>query len=261
MSSKQFSNIMTGNKDVDLKILSGLEDKDLLNFCLLANENRNINKLCNDYTFWRNRFIEKYNPSLQWIQKQNIKNWKRMYLKLSYYLNKTKEETSQIDDKNLMNWVLYCASKDGEYNIIDFLISKGVTDWVLGLRGAIESNNDYLIDFYHENDFGKYEYYSLLHFAVREGNKKLVDYYIGKGANNYNWAAYGAIEKNNLDMLKYVYDKMIGGIKNLPSEMLDDEISTNFKKYGMNQIVKFYIEERTRRYEEIKKQLRKRTKK
>lgn len=36
----QISKAMTGVKDVDLKILAGLEDRDLLNFCLLESKNK-----------------------------------------------------------------------------------------------------------------------------------------------------------------------------------------------------------------------------
>jgi len=41
--------MLTGNKDVDRKILNELEDKDLVNVC---QTNKQANLLCNDQVFW-----------------------------------------------------------------------------------------------------------------------------------------------------------------------------------------------------------------
>jgi len=50
--------MLTGNKDVDRKILNKLEDKDLVNVC---QANKQANSLCNDQVFWMNRVFNKFN--------------------------------------------------------------------------------------------------------------------------------------------------------------------------------------------------------
>ena len=62
----------TGIKDVDMIILSNLDDRDLLTKCTL---NKYVNKLCNDENFWRNRFLAKYG-----VLPQIDTSWKRYYL-------------------------------------------------------------------------------------------------------------------------------------------------------------------------------------
>ena len=47
--------MLTGQRDTDLLILDKLDDKDLLNVCLVNKEAR---KLCSYEPFWINRFIK-----------------------------------------------------------------------------------------------------------------------------------------------------------------------------------------------------------
>ena len=49
--------MLTGNKDVDRKILNELEDKDLVNVC---QANKQANSLCNDQVFWMNRVFDRF---------------------------------------------------------------------------------------------------------------------------------------------------------------------------------------------------------
>ena len=256
----QISKAMTGVRDVDLKILAGLEDRDLLNFCLLESKNKNIYKLCNEFEFWRARFIQRYNPPLEWVRKQVKVNWKRMYIKLTYYLNKVREERDGFGFENEMNEVLYYASKDGDFNVIDFLISIGANNWLSGLEGAIESHNEYLIEFYHEKDFSLFQYNLLLLASVEANNKKLVDYYIQRGATNYRAAENIAIENNDFEMLKFLYDRMLGGIQNLPQDIFEENMREAFKKYKSadNKIVEYYVREKIRKEKEDRRMLKKR---
>ncbi len=49
--------MLTGNKDVDRKILNELEDKDLVSLCQI---NKQANSLCNDQVFWMNRVFLRF---------------------------------------------------------------------------------------------------------------------------------------------------------------------------------------------------------
>ena len=96
---------LSGIRDVDLKILMELEDRDLFNYCIA---NKAINNLCKNENFWRNRFIKKY--GLKAAQyKDGDKTWKQYYLKVTADIDmsspweffNTIEWT--IDDKNIKN--------------------------------------------------------------------------------------------------------------------------------------------------------------
>lgn len=79
--------ILVGIKDVNLEILSKIDDdKDLFNFCLSS---KSANILCQDDNFWRKRFEKKFGD----IGKEAMKyksgkrNWKNQYLKVVYDLS------------------------------------------------------------------------------------------------------------------------------------------------------------------------------
>lgn len=99
--------IPTGTKDIDLKILSDLDDRDLLNFCISDPKNKYIKKLCENEIFWRNRLLNKF-IEFKEIKKLNTRSWKDTYLMLIYYLEKYNiNEIIQkisIKDKDLMEY-------------------------------------------------------------------------------------------------------------------------------------------------------------
>ncbi len=88
--------LLTGIKDVDLKILEELNDQELFSFCLVNTE---ANKLCSNEVFWRNRFIKRFGKF------SGIKPEKRSYK--NFYLSLIKELGKEIDiqDKDIHNLV------------------------------------------------------------------------------------------------------------------------------------------------------------
>ena len=105
-------NILTGQKNADLLILDILDDKSLINFCLV---NKDANRLCSIDSFWINRLVRKYGQeSLQF--KSPERTWKQFYLLILKYWN---------DD---MNSGMYYATQGGDKDLVDFFISKGADD-------------------------------------------------------------------------------------------------------------------------------------
>ena len=49
--------MLTGNKNIDIKILNELEDVDLVKFCQV---NKQVNSICNDQVFWMNRVFNRF---------------------------------------------------------------------------------------------------------------------------------------------------------------------------------------------------------
>lgn len=70
---------LSGNKNTDLMILSELNDRDLLNTCLI--KNKYINGLCNNDTFWRNRFVKYFTLKSSKYKPKN-RTWKNHYLRV-----------------------------------------------------------------------------------------------------------------------------------------------------------------------------------
>ena len=72
------STTFTGIKDVDLKILSELDDRSLLNVCAT---NKYVYNTCKDEYFWRNRFVNKYGIEAG-DRKPNERSWKNHYMQV-----------------------------------------------------------------------------------------------------------------------------------------------------------------------------------
>ena len=70
---------LSGVKDIDLKILSELEDRDLFSFCLA---DKAVNKMCKDENFWRNRFVSRFG------QIDKPESWRQYYLEVVGELSK-----------------------------------------------------------------------------------------------------------------------------------------------------------------------------
>jgi hypothetical protein len=78
----------SGIKDVDLKILSKLEDKDLLNVCIT--KNKYVYHICNDENFWRNRILKKYGNFIVYYKPEDS-NWKKFYMQTIIDLERFKD--------------------------------------------------------------------------------------------------------------------------------------------------------------------------
>ena len=97
----------TGIKDVDMIILSHLDDRNLLTKCTL---NKYVNQLCNDENFWRNRFLARSS-----VRPNITTSWKRYYLETlkdidlldQFFLDKSYEtEEARFDFITRLNYEL-----------------------------------------------------------------------------------------------------------------------------------------------------------
>jgi len=76
--------LLTGRKDINMKILNDLDDKDLVNICQV---NRKANEICRDQVFWMNRVFSRF-PQVDRDKLRNNKgdrSWSDYYI---YYLRK-----------------------------------------------------------------------------------------------------------------------------------------------------------------------------
>lgn len=92
VSSPIFSKrTLTETKDVDLLILSGLNDKDLFSFCSV---NKYANKLCKDESFWMNRFLKRFGIA----HKPDNILWRNYYLQVIVDIEKYKNPWRFFED-------------------------------------------------------------------------------------------------------------------------------------------------------------------
>ena len=82
---------LSGVKDVDLKILSELNDRYLFSFCIA---DKHVNQMCKDEHFWRNRFISRFGN----VDKPTI-TWRKQYLTVISHLDKWLKNPWKYFDK------------------------------------------------------------------------------------------------------------------------------------------------------------------
>ena len=122
---------LTGNRDVDLKILAELDDDSLLNFCQIKNQY--VKKLCTNEYFWINRLYKVFGKV---AKSQTRKTWRNLYLSLVYYTDK------YLNKPNYENYDLIkeIASKN-DIDVLNYLMAfKGFNNWRVGILAAIDES-------------------------------------------------------------------------------------------------------------------------
>lgn len=212
--------VLTGQKDVNLKILSDLDDKSLLKFCIT---NTVANKFCSkhDTELWRNRLVKKYGEDAA-RYKSPDKSWKQFYLQILKYWKPSKNDLS-------INYAMMDAAQDGHEDLVNFFISKGAKIWNWGLQGAAVGGHKELVDFFISKG-GKFDFAllgaaegghkDLINFLISKrpklfswnsglrgaavgGHKELVDFFISKGAAGWSEGLDSAAEGGHLDLVKF----------------------------------------------------------
>lgn len=85
----------SGIADVDLKILSELDDESLFRACSV---NKELFRICNkEPIFWKDRFIKKYGKHAS-EYKPNNRSWKNHYMQVFIYLQQYKKEPIKFLD-------------------------------------------------------------------------------------------------------------------------------------------------------------------
>ena len=83
---------LTGHRDTDLEVMKRLDDRSLLNYCII---NRYAHNLCDNEDFWRDRFIQKFGPTASQY-KPDDRTWKRHYLTIVSNLDELTDPDGDI---------------------------------------------------------------------------------------------------------------------------------------------------------------------
>ena len=228
--------MLTGNKDVDRKILNELEDKDLVNVC---QTNKKAQSLCNDQVFWMNRVFLRFGyvgGDVLRANKGTDRSWSEYYIKDLRKINSTnatnklmfgsykgKLDRVIISLKNGANihgqsdYALRYASENGHLDVVKYLVEfkpDGANIHAQNddaLRWA--SNNDhldivkYLVELkpdganIHANDD------DALILASKNGHLDIVKYLVGADANIHaqdDYALLWASYNGHIEVVKYL---------------------------------------------------------
>ncbi len=199
--------MLTGNKDVDRKILNNLEDEDLVNVCQV---NKKAQSLCNDQVFWMNRVFLKFGYVGGDILRKNKKDrtWSEYYIKDIRKINST-------------NAGIYL--EDGSY--------RGRLDHViisLNIGANIHRYNDIA-----------------LRYSSGNGHLEIVKYLVElkpDGANihaNDDLALRNSSGNGHLEIVKYLVELKPDGAN---IHVKDDEALRLASYYGHLDIVRYLVE-------------------
>ena len=146
--------MLTGVKDLDIKILNELEDKDLVSYC---QTNKQADNICKDQNFWLNRILIRFPYlSLDILKKyKGDRDWSEYYIKdlrkiIGYCLNKTLRDESKkgrLDHVIIAvnqganihaynDWAVISASINGHIDVVRYLVNEGAN---------IHARDDYAI--------------------------------------------------------------------------------------------------------------------
>ena len=220
--------MLTGVKDLDIKILGELEDVDLVNICQV---NKQADEICKDQGFWLNRIMLKFPYlSLDVLNKyKDNRSWSEYYINDLRKINLSDAQSDlsesvqygRLDhmimainngaDINYSKYYIVTAGEMRHRDVFNYLINQGIdirTDSDAPLRFASENGwiNEvkYLInqgaDVHADGD-------GAVRWASYNGHIDVVRYLVNQGANIHaddDNAVILASEHGELDMVKYL---------------------------------------------------------
>ncbi len=173
---------LTGNKDVDRKILNNLEDKDLVKFCTV---DKKANTLCNDQVFWMNRVFLKFGYVGGDILRKHKgdRSWSEYYIK----------DLRKINKNNAFDY-LRNGSADGRLDHVIISLKNGANIHAysdLAIRLASQNGHLDVVKYLVENsaDINAYSDGALRNSSLH-GHLDVVKYLVKNGADIHTKSDY-----------------------------------------------------------------------
>ena len=221
---------LTGVKDVDVKILSELDDRELINFCLT---DKSASRLCSYEPFWMNRLREKYPGAEKYFRDYSIlsilsiidpeslgnvkyvNTWREYYLQTVYYVNKMKEDFDfdyKTGNPRSYYIIFYgtkyhhikiqIAAQLGYIDLLEYFIKNdNITYNPILFFGAAQGNQIDVINHFWKDPMPVTSANSGLIGAVLGGHVDLVKFFINKGANDIQGSMKIAITSRNKEII------------------------------------------------------------
>jgi hypothetical protein len=185
---------MLNNKDLDVKIMTELNEKDFKSLCIV---NKYTQQLCQSDIIYINRLRKNYPHVIQF--KPQIMSWKKFYLKALYYILKLKDEYKF--DYVTGNPLIY-------YNILENAPEGKAIIWRAGEMGYID-----LIQIAYDNE-GIYKFDSLKNEIVHHFSGSMSLEFIKEtierdaeelGMDELCCGLSQAAKKNNFHVFEYLF--------------------------------------------------------
>ncbi len=190
---------LTGNKDVDRKILNNLEDKDLVKFCSV---DKKANSLCNDQVFWMNRVFNRFG----YVGGNILRKYKGNRDWSEYYI----QDLRKINKSNSQKYLIG-GSEEGKLDqvIISLKLGADIHDHHdHALRMASGNGHIEVVKYLVKNGADIHGYSDqALRWASWNGHLNVVKYLVGQGANihiKFDQALKLALEENHTEIVKYL---------------------------------------------------------
>ena len=189
-------NALSKYKDTDKLILQQLEDEDLASIC---QGNKYFRDICNDNTFWKNRFFIKFGNS-----DNPDKPWKEYYFEIKKELRTPNKFLIDSSKKGKLDLVKIALNNGGN---IDAQDNFGKTPFIW----ASENGHIEIVKYLVENgvDIHAQDDWALME-ASGGGHLPVVKYLVSQGANIHaqdDLAFIWASDNGHLPVVKYLYSK------------------------------------------------------
>ncbi len=191
---------LTGNKDVDRKILNNLEDKDLVKFCTV---DKKANSLCNDQVFWMNRVFDRFG----YVGGDILRKFKKDRSWSEYYI----QDLRKINSTNALEYLI-SGSRTGKLDLVIISLKNGadihsrnnaalvLASWHGQLDVVRYLIEEHGVDIHFNED-------EALRMASQYGQIEVVKYLVGLGANIHaddDYAMILASMNRYIDVVKYL---------------------------------------------------------
>ena len=203
---------LTESKDANLLIMENLTDREVISLCLV---NKSAKKLCDNENFWRNRFIKNHGQENMKYFQDSKKSWKKIYLSLVKYGDISSYTDKTGKKKVNLGRALELSAKDGDKEFVDFYLGKGAAEEIGSAIGEaiLAGQTDmvyYLIkrgnEIFGPGDMDQFKNDGLID-AARAGNVELVNYFISRGANKWEWGLQGAAQGGHRNLVDFFIEK------------------------------------------------------
>lgn len=206
--------LLTGDKNLDMKILNELEDVDLIKMCQM---NKAADAICTDQGFWLNRIMKKFPYlSLEMLNRyKQGRNWSEYYI----------EDLIQINPNNANDKLIENARRGGRLDLIIVSLNNNAdihySDYSgpdAAVRNAVGYGDLYIVKYLIENgaDIRGRDNEKLVTLASMKGNLEMVKYLAEHGGNLHNSgnvlngeegaAVRWASQNGHLEIVKYLVE-------------------------------------------------------
>ena len=221
--------MLSGIRDVDREIVNKLNDKDLLNMCIV---NRTYSeRICND-DYFRIRTETRFPETVPYKDYIKVRNWKNHYLNIVKYIDLLQTDYKydyRSDDKSpeLLYLARQLVSKYSKYDKDQALISASFNGHLPVVKYLTEHGADVTAE---DNE--------ALRYASYEGHLPVVKYLVEHGADisaNDNQAVIYASENGHLPVVQYL-------VENDADVTAEDNYAIRWaSRYGHLPVVKYLV--------------------